>query len=87
MWRRVLVYGFLLYMGLILLLQELNGFRLQRELTDLRARVRAAHEYNATLHRRLETLNSDAYIEQVAREQLGMTRSDEIPFLPGAPTR
>lgn len=81
-WRKVLVCGFLGYMGLILLLQEINVVRLHRELSQLRQQVRAAHEYNAALYRRIRMMSSDAYIEQVAREQLGMTRPDEIPFLP-----
>ncbi len=83
--RKLLFYGFLAYMGIILLLQEINGFRLHRELTALKREVRAAHEHKAELQRQIEVMKTDAYIEQVARDQLGLTRPGEITFLPVEP--
>lgn len=80
--RKLLFYGFLAYMGLILVLQEINGFRLHRELAALKREVRAAHEHKTDLQRRIEVMKTDAYIEQMARDQLGLTRPGEITFLP-----
>lgn len=80
--RKLLFYGFLAYMGLILVLQEINGFRLHRELASLRREVRAAHEHKTDLQGRIEVMKTDAYVERMAREQLGLTRPDEITFLP-----
>lgn len=81
-WRKLLFYGFLAYMGLILMLQEINGFRLHREITALKREVRSAHEHKSELQRRIEVMKTDAYIEQMARDQLGLTRPGEITFLP-----
>lgn len=80
--RRLLLIGFLLYMGLLLLWQEVISFRLSRELADFKDQIRAAHEQNAKLHTQIRDMKSDAYIEKMAREQLGLTRPGEVPFLP-----
>lgn len=80
--RKVLLIGFLSYMGLLLLWQEVVSFRLGRELAAVTEQVRAAHEDNAKLYAQLRDMKSDAYIEKMAREHLGLTRSGEVPFLP-----
>lgn len=80
--RQVLLLGFLSYMGLLLLWQEVVSFRLGRELATVTQQVRAAHEHNAELYAHIRDMKSDAYIEKMAREHLGLTRAGEVPFLP-----
>lgn len=80
--RRALLIGFLSYMGLLLLWQEVTAFRLHRELISVTEQVRAAHERNARLYAQIREMQSDAYVEKIAREQLGFIRDGEVPFLP-----
>lgn len=78
----IAVYFFLLYMVIILVLQEVHAFRLRGELSRVTAQVRLAHEYRASLYNQIDIMNTDAYVEKVAREQLGLQRQGEIPVSP-----
>lgn len=60
-------------------LVELNRQR-SRHAELIRINERLAHE-NSQMHRAIERLQNDpVYIENVARQELGMIRSDEIVF-------
>ncbi len=46
-----------------------------------KARLAKAQERNATLRVERDSLSDAAYIEKVAREDLGMTRQGEMPYI------
>jgi len=61
--------------------QEERMARLQAEAAALRAQLEAAQSRNHALRREIERLQTDEYIETVARSQLGYVRPGEIPFM------
>lgn len=84
-WRLLLFYGLLGYLVVVLGLQQVNLIRLQRQATAVAAEMRAARRQNQALRDQFRMQNSDAYVEKVAREELGLTRQGEILLVPLVP--
>ncbi len=78
--------GGLLMLGLVgLILFGRNGYvdygRLKTQKTRLVERNKCAEDENALLRRRVKRLETDdAYIEHVARKELGMIAGDEVVY-------
>lgn len=53
----------------------------QRELNEILAKVAVAEEKNLEMKRMMEGDDEAAYVERMAREQLGYARPDEIVFV------
>lgn len=68
----------------------LEVYRLQREAANLERTKHQLQEQNAQLHEEIRLLYTPAYIERIAREQLGLVKPGEIALLivrPPAPPR
>ena len=50
-------------------------------IAELEAKIEAEKEYQAEVDRLQENADSDEYIEKIARDRLGMVKSDEILFI------
>ncbi len=62
----------------LVLVGNLNLYRVYRRTRNLRGRVEALNRTIDSLNVEIENLKSDtAYIEKIARERLGMARKDE----------
>lgn len=64
-------------------LQQIEVMKLARQVGDLEAQAASLEAENARLAEEIEYAKSDAYIEQVAREELGLVWPNEIPYAPG----
>ncbi|WP_313885440.1 septum formation initiator family protein [Desulfallas sp. Bu1-1] len=60
-------------------------YAMQRDLQAIEAEIKEIKEKNTGLQRQLENLQSDAYIEQVAREKLGLVKPGESRIVPVPP--
>lgn len=54
---------------------------LKEELAVVTAEIEAAQKKQLDFENRKEYYNSDSYIEQIAREQLGMVKPNEIIYI------
>ena len=54
---------------------------LSQERIKAEERLKAAQEENDRLNQEKEQLNDPEYIEKLAREELGMTKNGEIPYV------
>lgn len=54
---------------------------LSQERIKAEERLKAAQEENDRLNQEKEHLNDPEYIEKLAREELGMTKNGEIPYV------
>jgi len=54
---------------------------LSQERIKAEERLKAAQEENDRLSQEKEQLNDPEYIEKLAREELGMTKNGEIPYV------
>ncbi len=61
--------------------QFLDVYRLGREAARLQALKRGLQEQNAVLREEMKLLQTPAYIERIAREQLGLVKPGEIAVL------
>lgn len=61
--------------------RQLNGAK--READNLRAREATLKAENERLNQEQQLLQTDAYIEKVAREELGLVKPGETPYILG----
>ncbi len=54
---------------------------LSQERIKAEERLKSAQEENDRLNQEKEQLNDSEYIEKLAREELGMTKNGEIPYV------
>lgn len=72
----VLVYGIWVIGDKAIILSHLND-----DMDKAQQRLEAAQMENQQLKDEQANLSNDAYIEKLAREELGMTRQGEIPYI------
>jgi cell division protein FtsB len=76
--------GFLIVAGYAchtLISQEITYSSLRSEKARLEAEMEAALSNREVLKKRIDALNTDEYIEKVAREQLGLVKPGEVPYV------
>ena len=82
LWLGVCVAAFVLgYFAVTYVRQELRMNSLDEENAALEAQLDLLKLQQATLEGDLENRSSDAYIERVAREELGFVKKGEIKFV------
>lgn len=72
----VLIYGVYVIGDRAMTISQLNG-----DMDQARLRLEEAQRENQQLKEENASLSDDAYIEKLAREELGMTRKGEIPYI------
>ena len=72
----VLIYGVYVIGDKDMTISQLNG-----DIYQARLRIEEAQKENQQLKEENAILSDDAYIEKLAREELGMTRKGEIPYI------
>lgn len=83
--KRVLIL-LLICLGYVVYLfadQERQLIGLRREADNLRAREATLKAENEQLNQEQQLLQTDAYIEKVAREELGLVKPGETPYIMG----
>jgi len=65
-------------------LQSVDLLRLAGQVGDLERRVEAIRFQNELLREQIDFAKTDAYIEQVAREELGLVRPNEVLYAPSS---
>lgn len=82
LWLVFLCAAYILYSFIYL---GLKIYRVEQELAAYRQQKIALLEEQARLEQEIRKLNSDAYIEKVAREQLGLIKPGETVILTARP--
>lgn len=72
----------LVYLGFSLVSQMNRLWAMQQSVVEMQARVEDLQSKNEGLWERLRVLQSDAYIEQTARERLGLVKPGETRVVP-----
>ncbi|WP_434131783.1 Cell division protein FtsL [Sporomusa paucivorans] len=62
--------------------QQTELYQIRRETEVVNAQMAQAREVNSRLLAEKENLSTAAYIEKVAREQLGLVKPGEVPYIP-----
>jgi cell division protein FtsL len=82
-WTMMLVFLCLGYVVYTFADQEQQLTNMRREAETLRARAATLKSENERLQQEQQLLQTDTYIEKVAREELGLVRPGETPYIIG----
>lgn len=80
-WFFVILVGVVLYSGYILINQQLMLDSIAADTEDAQAKLEIVQAENDALIKEKENLNNPEYIEKIARDELGMTRQGEMPYI------
>jgi cell division protein DivIC len=80
---RIAFFALFIYLFASFCLQQIEVLSLMRQVRALENRAAEISRANDLLREEIDFARSDAYIEQVAREQLGLIWPNEIPYAPG----
>ena len=86
-WFSALLLLGIVYFSSILFSQQGHLHQLEQDQAAAEARLAAAQQENEQLRQEKENLGKLDYIEKLAREELGMTRHDELPYSSGPDKR
>jgi len=81
----LLAAAFALYMAVSYITGFVQIWKLEAEIERVRARIAVVEAENEALRRQLSYLQSDEYIEKVAREELGLVMPGETAVLVATP--
>ncbi|MBS3887538.1 MAG: septum formation initiator family protein [Firmicutes bacterium] len=76
-----LIIVLILYFVFLFATQSIRLLQMRRTLSSIEAEIQAVRLQNEEMLREIEQLHSPAYLEKMAREELGMVRSGELLFL------
>lgn len=79
-WLMAVAIIIVIYFSSMLISQQVHLNQVGREQEAAEKRLLTAQEANEALKKERDELNDAAYIEKVAREELGMTKQGEIPY-------
>ena len=80
-WFVVTMVAIIGYFSYTFVEQQIHLNALNRDYEAAKSRLEAAKARNAELKEQRAGLESPEYIEKVAREDLGMTRQGEMPYI------
>ncbi|GAB6274569.1 MAG: hypothetical protein STSR0004_14320 [Peptococcaceae bacterium] len=81
----ILLFILLLYFTFSFGLQFNQLRAMQKEIYGMRVQVETLQKKNAELKDQLKLIRTDAYVEQVARDKLGLVKSGEVRVIQAKP--
>lgn len=82
--ERFIIFSFVImivYLGFIIIKQEVYLSQVKDQTIIAEERLNKAKQINEELTTEKNKLNTTEYIEKVAREELGMTKPGEVPYI------
>ena len=79
--KRIIILAFLVYFVYTIIMQQrtLNSYATQK--SEYNKEIEVAQDTNEDLQKMKDNINSDEYIEQIAREKLGMYYPNERVYI------
>ena len=81
-WFRLCILVMAGYFCYLVIAQQTELAKIRRETELVNSRMAEATEVNNSLIAEKEKLSTAAYIEKIAREQLGLVKPGEVPYIP-----
>lgn len=81
-WLRLLLLAAVLYSGHVLVNQYFEINIIQGETEATRTKLEQMQQLNKSLSDERQRLQTPAYVEKIAREELGLVKPGEVPFIP-----
>ena len=80
-WFIVLTLGIVGYFSYMFISQQIYLNSVSSDCESAKVRLQAARDTNEQLQQEKSQLEDSAFIEKIAREELGMTRQGEMPYI------
>ncbi|WP_110953593.1 FtsB family cell division protein [Anaerosinus massiliensis] len=80
-WFRTVLIVMVTYFGYVAFNQQIHMNDIEQEQELANARLSEAQQMNHTLLEEKENLNRAEYIEKIAREELGLVKPGEMPYI------
>lgn len=81
-WFRLCLLVMVGYFCYMIIIQQTELSRIHREIEAVNSKLSESTEINKSLIAEKEKLSTAEYIEKVAREQLGLVKPGEVPYIP-----
>lgn len=81
-WFRLLILLTAAYFIFLAVGQQFELYTIHRETFSLQDRISELEHSNKSLAEEKNRLASPAYVEKIAREQLGLVKPGEVPYIP-----
>ena len=81
-WIRVLVLVTAAYFLYLAAGQQYELYTIQRETYTLKDRIAELEKSNKAMADEKSRLSTPTYVEKIAREQLGLVKPGEVPYIP-----
>jgi len=81
-WFRVLIYLVAGYFVFLAIGQQMELYTIKNETAAIRARMQELEQANKALTEEKVKLSNPAYLEKLAREELGLVKPGEVPYIP-----
>jgi cell division protein FtsL len=75
----LIVVGYFIY---VIGMQQYDILKIYQEESNVDVKLEQVKKENKMLSKEKEQLNDPAYIEKIAREELGLVKDGEIPYIP-----
>lgn len=76
-----LIFLMIVYFGYVGYQQEIHMINIDRDMQEASAQLEALQKDNAALREEKAKLNRPEYIEKIAREELGLVKEGEMPYI------
>lgn len=80
-WFHLLLLGVFLYFGYLGYEQQIQLDEIASQQVEVKVRLEAVKAENEKLQAEKERLGQMAYVEKVAREELGLVKPGEMPYV------
>jgi len=81
-WYRLIIWSMLGFFAYVFISQQIELQTIQREIDITQTQLKQATEVHEALTTERQQLTTPAYIEKLAREQLGLVKPGEVPYIP-----
>ncbi len=81
-WFRVLTLLAAAYFIFLAVGQQFELYTIQRETGSLKNRIAELEQANQSMTEEKKLLSTPAYVEKIARDQLGLVKPGEVPYIP-----
>lgn len=80
-WFRVVMIAIILYTVYVCVNQQLQYAAISREMEATRTQLEQLQQTNEAMNQEKEKLSTPAHVEKLAREELGLVKPGEIPYV------
>jgi len=81
-WFRILTLLAAAYFIFLAVGQQFELYTIKRETKSLKSKITELEQTNKSMADEKNLLSSPAYVEKIARDQLGLVKPGEVPYIP-----